>query len=243
MIDSVYQKVLAITNKEQRGYITPQEFNLFANRAQREIYNSYFDEIRNAEAKIKNQQQFSDIIEQVEEKLQTFKSVYTTLVSYLSSTLITPSDVNRIISAEIGNGSTQFNSTKWYPIEIVSQRELTYILNNPLTAPTAKRPIAVRKSGTTNYLEFYPFMAQQGVIRLYYYKAITKAPKWTYVVVNEQALFNEQAPDYYDFMLHPSEEENLVNKILQLAGIAIKQPDVQQAGMVAKQMANQDKNN
>jgi len=29
-VDTVYQRVLAIANKEQRGYITPQEFNLFA---------------------------------------------------------------------------------------------------------------------------------------------------------------------------------------------------------------------
>ena len=27
-VDKVYQRVLAIANKEQRGYITPQEFNL-----------------------------------------------------------------------------------------------------------------------------------------------------------------------------------------------------------------------
>ena len=27
-IDVIYQRVLAIVNKEQRGYITPQEFNL-----------------------------------------------------------------------------------------------------------------------------------------------------------------------------------------------------------------------
>ena len=27
-IDTVYQRVLAIANKEQRGYITPLEFNL-----------------------------------------------------------------------------------------------------------------------------------------------------------------------------------------------------------------------
>jgi hypothetical protein len=33
-IDTVYQRVLAILNKEQRGYVTPQEFNLFANQAQ-----------------------------------------------------------------------------------------------------------------------------------------------------------------------------------------------------------------
>ena len=36
LIDSVYQKVLALANKEQRGYITPQDFNLFADQAQME---------------------------------------------------------------------------------------------------------------------------------------------------------------------------------------------------------------
>ena len=37
-IDTVYQKVLVFANKEQRGYITPQEFNLFADQAQNEIF-------------------------------------------------------------------------------------------------------------------------------------------------------------------------------------------------------------
>jgi len=41
-IDTVYQKVLAILNKEQRGYVTPQEFNLFANRAQLDLFEQYF---------------------------------------------------------------------------------------------------------------------------------------------------------------------------------------------------------
>jgi hypothetical protein len=41
-IDTVYQKVLALANKEQRGYITPQEYNLFANHAQMEILEQYF---------------------------------------------------------------------------------------------------------------------------------------------------------------------------------------------------------
>ena len=40
-IDTVYQKVLAIANKEQRGYITPQEFNLFADYAQKDIFEKY----------------------------------------------------------------------------------------------------------------------------------------------------------------------------------------------------------
>ena len=41
-VDSVYQRVLALANKEQRGYITPQEFNLYANHAQKEIYEHIF---------------------------------------------------------------------------------------------------------------------------------------------------------------------------------------------------------
>ena len=41
-VDRVYQKVLAIANKEQRGYITPQEFNLFADHAQKDIFRQYF---------------------------------------------------------------------------------------------------------------------------------------------------------------------------------------------------------
>ena len=45
-INSVYQKVLALANKEQRGYITPQEFNLFADKAQLEIFENYFIKLK-----------------------------------------------------------------------------------------------------------------------------------------------------------------------------------------------------
>ena len=44
-IDTVYQRVLAIANKEQRGYITSQEFNLIANQAQFDIFEQYFYEM------------------------------------------------------------------------------------------------------------------------------------------------------------------------------------------------------
>ena len=53
-INNVYQKVLALANKEQRGYITPQEFNLFANlliyAAEWEYNWNWFNSISSAEA-------------------------------------------------------------------------------------------------------------------------------------------------------------------------------------------------
>lgn len=46
-IDRVYQTVLTIVNKEGLAYIMPQEFNLYANQAQLEIFEKYFyDEYR-----------------------------------------------------------------------------------------------------------------------------------------------------------------------------------------------------
>ena len=48
-IDRVYSTVLTLVNKEGLGYITPQEFNLYANQAQMEIFEKYFyDEYREA---------------------------------------------------------------------------------------------------------------------------------------------------------------------------------------------------
>ena len=44
-IDAVYQTVLSVLNKEQRGYVTPQEFNLFAEQAQLDIFEQYFYDI------------------------------------------------------------------------------------------------------------------------------------------------------------------------------------------------------
>ena len=42
-INEVYQTVLTIANKDNRGYITPEEYNLLAATAQNEIFESYFN--------------------------------------------------------------------------------------------------------------------------------------------------------------------------------------------------------
>ena len=50
-----------------------------------------------------------------------------------------------------------------------------------------------------------------------------KTPKWTYIISGENALFNPSlSAGFQDFELHSSEEGILVIKILQLAGISIK---------------------
>ena len=69
IIDTVYQRVLALANKEQRGYITPQEFNLFANQAQLEILDQYFSDINQFSRIPRNDTEYSDMLSVIQEKL------------------------------------------------------------------------------------------------------------------------------------------------------------------------------
>ena len=72
-IDTIYQRVLAIANKEQRGYLTPQEFNLLANQAQMEIFEQYFYDINQFSRVRQNNSEYSNMIDLINEKLDNFK--------------------------------------------------------------------------------------------------------------------------------------------------------------------------
>jgi len=72
-IDTVYQRVLTLANKEQRGYITPQEFNLLANQAQMEIFEQYFDDVEKFNKIPGNMQEFSDKLSVLYEKIGEFE--------------------------------------------------------------------------------------------------------------------------------------------------------------------------
>ena len=226
-IDDVYQKVLAICNKEQRGYITPQEFNLLANKVQKEIFESYFYGIKTAELKPKNQMDYADEVEMIEEKLHPFHVDSNSITS--TATLALPSNVYKLIGiTRGGNQVTQVNKS-----------QIAYIEGNPLTKASLTRSIFVRED--SGYVTIYPAPTTSTTFEVSYYK-IPADPKWTYVVVNEKALYNASASDAQNFELSPSEEENLVTRILQLAGVLMKQQDIQQAAALDKQIATQEKN-
>jgi len=76
-IDTVYQRVLAILNKEQRGYITPQEFNLKANQAQLEIFEQYFYDLQQFKRMRDNNTEYSNMVKLVDEKISKFKKTGT----------------------------------------------------------------------------------------------------------------------------------------------------------------------
>jgi hypothetical protein len=101
-IDTVYQSVLALANKEQRGYITPLEFNLLASKAQREIFEQYFYDINKFNRMPGNSTEFSDMLYILEEKIAPFR---VNDVALTSTALFTDDFEVDITDWTINNGS------------------------------------------------------------------------------------------------------------------------------------------
>jgi hypothetical protein len=69
-----------------------------------------------------------------------------------------------------------------------------------------------------------------------------KDPKWTYSVLsNGEPLFNQSASDYQDFELPESDFPKIVAKILQYAGLSIRENDVVQLVNQEEMQNNQQK--
>lgn len=72
-VNTVYQTVLLILNKEQRGYMTPLEFNKTAGQAQLEIFETYFDSLNQQIRVPQTNADYSDRVTSIDEKISIFK--------------------------------------------------------------------------------------------------------------------------------------------------------------------------
>jgi len=207
-IDTVYQKVLAIANKEQRGYITPQEFNLFADQVQMDIFEQYFYDINQFNRVPGNNTEYADMLTLLEEKIAIFKNIK--ILYYQSPYYQKPQELYRVGTVETGYGE----------IEQVTHKEYLAIKLSPLAKPTLKRAVYV---DMPQGFRIYPTFTNN--VHCHYIRK-PKNINWGYSVINDSALYNPSIS--LDFELHPSEENNLIIKILALAGIAIKDPAMYQ---------------
>tara|TARA_R110001592_G_scaffold33595_1_gene116268 strand:+ start:106 stop:792 length:687 start_codon:yes stop_codon:yes gene_type:complete len=203
-IDTVYQKVLALANKEQRGYITPLEFNLLANQAQELIFEQYFYDLDQFKRRDTDETSLSDMEELIENKLAEF-----TDVQALSGGTTYPDNyrTGRIFVLGYEAKHVEMNEIKNY---LGSEFHMMGLEKNPV----------YHKSNTSGAdVEVYNHqgLATTGVTC----EIITRPGKveWGYDVIAEKALYN--ASRATDFQLHASEETELVFKILELAGIVI----------------------
>ena len=216
-IDDVYQKVLVLANKEQRGYITPQEFNLFANQAQREIFEQYFYDLNQFSRIHGDSGEYSDTVHNINEKIAIFERISGFSGGSFTGTANNLYRLGTVIYNHSTLGSIE--------VEEVQQNEVLYINASPLTRPTLNKPVYVRIG--TSVITVLP-TAITDVTCTYVQAPAT--PEWGYFVVGNKALYDSSLTKTTHFQLHQSEESELVYKILKLAGVSMDKSGVMKAG-------------
>jgi len=230
-VDSVYQKVLAIANKEQRGYITPQEFNLFANQAQLDIFEQYFYDLDQFSKIPGNDTTYTDIVTIIEDKIHMLAdSLGSTAIANLpvngaNHRITLPGNIYRIIKVECSDVEAEKLNTK----DFTSVKK-----QGPLIRPTATMPVYNLQDDQLKIYNGGPVHPGSINCGIYYIRK-PLAANWTYVVLNNKALYNSSALDLQNFELHSSEETELVLKILTLAGIS-NGTDLYQIGSMEDKM-------
>ena len=236
-IDTVYQRVLGILNKEQRGYVTPQEFNLFANQAQLDLFEQYFYDINQFGRMPGNDTEYSDMLDILNKKIAIFEKQTALNYDAANSCYQLPSDMYRLGTVIYTNTTTKdlYPSPTQPPnfpaIDPVVHRQTTnadieaervngndflYINLSPLTKPKNSLPIYTSKNNTINV---YGDTELTSGVKCNYIRKPAKV-EWKYQMVYGEALYD--ATYSVDFEMHASEETELVIKILELAGLVTK---------------------
>jgi len=239
MINDIRNTVLAVLNKNNYGYISPQDFNLYAQQAQMDLFEDYFYAY-NYQVNKENQRTsgtgYADLKKGYVEVIDFF-SVTANLTQgfaaqnyFLPSLTTTGSDyylINKIFT-----GNTE--------LERVEQGKILLLNSSPLTAPSTMFPAYTTEGDTATV---YPIPTSGFVVGCQYIR-YPKAPKWTYIDLgtNSEPVFDQTQPDYQDFELFPDDATDLTMKILQYAGVSIREASVvQYAGAKEAAETNSEK--
>ena len=210
-VNKVYRVVLSILNKEQRGYLTPDQFNRIARQSQLDIYEKTFYDYNRAMRKqiVGDFREYSDIASNIKEKIDIFSKEAT--VSCSAGVGSEPSDLYRLIAVSSTNRQIEF--------EEVRKEEIPYLKSSKLNQPTSTFPIYYSEGSSIKILP-----ADTTSI-LVDYLTLPSDPQWAFTGGGSNA-YTYDSVNSVDFQIHQSDETDLVTKILAYSGVIIKDPTV-----------------
>lgn len=231
MIDDVYKIVLTILNKEDQGNVTPTQFNQLAKQVQEKIFRGYFEDAgrdKNRANRGLSNPGYGNLAFKERQRITQFATTRTlTNTSGLSQPdplvptntfFALPTDTYFIEDDGITVSSTQDNLEPRV-IQEVEQARINY-LNRSLAKPTTTYPVYTQNLAGLTVL---PTSINQIDVR---YVRMPLDPKWTFMEINGNSLYNPAASDFQDFELHPSEFSNIVIELVSLFGVNLKEFEV-----------------
>jgi hypothetical protein len=236
MINLIYKVLETVINKEQSGYLSPDEFNNIAHLVQLEIFRNYFEDINRDQTKENRglvNPGFGNLSAKKRQRLQKF-SEYAELEvdesdqrDFDIATL--PEDLYFIDDKSLMNSAGRV-------IEEIDKSNFGYV-----------------KNSISSFSKLYPVYAQFGdTLRIYpqgtpkpismTYVRQPKQPKWTYRTIQGNPVFDPSNASFQDFELHTSEFSNIALKMLSHFGINLREEQVIQIAEQLKHTLTQKDN-
>ena len=233
-VDTVYKTVLLILNKEQRGYITPDEFNRTATQVQLDIFEQYFDDLNQQLRVPQSDYDYSDRQMSIDEKMSPFKTEGD--CTFANGKFDLPTNPVNGVATIINDGSipssTQVSFYKlgtpvFTPvnglsteIQRLSRNEFYNIQRSPLTASTESFPTYLYES---NKLIVKPDTIQSGVST-----SLLRAPRniaWNFTL-GTVGQYIYDSVNSINFELNSSEQVEVITRILFYSGVIIRDPQI-----------------
>ena len=252
-VNTVYRTVLSIINKEQRGYMTPQEFNTVATQVQLEIFEQYFDDLNQQLRVNQSDYEYADRVANIDEKMSIFKTTGLCVANSNGYFTLPTVDLYGNTGSLYRLGTLAYENIykqQIGPLEELQKYEFYYIQNSRLTASTKTNPTFFREA---NRVVVAPksILSEANGLLLYRTKVIANYirkpldPVWGFTIGSRGQYIYDALPynpvptptiGSRDFELHESEQTNLIIKILIYAGIIIKDPQIVQAAAQQSQL-------
>ena len=167
-VNTVYQTVLLILNKEQRGYMTPVEFNKTGAQAQLEIFETYFDSLNQQIRIPQTNTDYADRVVNLDEKISIFKE-------FGNAASISSSNVFNLPQQFSGSGNiatttlpaATAGATTDYVIQTATSNEISNGVVDVFADGVLISEAAYSISGTTITFNSQPTVGQTLIVNVY----------------------------------------------------------------------------
>jgi len=244
-VDTVYKTVLLILNKEQRGYVTPNEFNKIATQVQLEIFEKYFEDLNQQMRIPENDSEYGNRVKNVDEKISIFKTIQSLAPSWVVGT----NEFNIVQSPATITPTVHRIGTVIYKdeqeLEKVDRNDWLRLNMSKLTRPTADYPMYLYQD---NKIIIQPPSLVQvdplnplTILDQFSISYIRKPADviWGYTVLTNGA-YSFDSTSSQDFEIDDTDQTEVILRILIYMGIVIRDPQIVQAA--AQQAGSEEQN-
>jgi hypothetical protein len=237
-VNTVYTTVLSILNKEQRGYMTPAEFNTVGTQVQLQIFEKYFEDLNQQLRVPQTDVNYGDRVDNVDEKIAIFKT--------FGNAVYPSAKIAGAFSLPAIDAYT--NTVEFYRLGEVSYK------NEVLVQKLQRNDFySSEKSKLTKATETFPTYLYENELLFVRPTSITSdiqveyvrkplPPVWGFIV-GSLGQYEYDSRDFVagaagtadtgsrNFELHISEQVDVILRILAYAGIIIRDPQIVQAAV------------